>query len=123
GEAECSPARAPGGLRRAVGPAGGRPGQGGAESVQMAAPRALARELMDGHGLQDWTLRVDTAKRRAGLCRYDRRLISVAKPLTALYTPEQVRETVLHESAHARAGDAAGHGASRQSSAPRIRRS
>jgi len=86
----------------------------------MEETRALARELMDRHGLQDWTLRFDTAKRRAGLCRYDRRLISLSKPLTALYTPEQVRETVLHEIAHALAGAAAGHGASWQSIARRI---
>src|SRR5699024_2059684 len=88
--------------------------------MQMEETRALARELMDRHGLQDWTLRFDTAKRRAGLCRYDRRLISLSKPLTALYTPEQVRETVLHEIAHALAGAAAGHGASWQSIARRI---
>lgn len=81
---------------------------------------AMARELMDRHGLQDWHLRFDTAKRRAGMCRYDKRLISLSKPLTALYTHEQVRETVLHEIAHALAGAPAGHGPSWRRIARRI---
>lgn len=81
---------------------------------------ALARELMDRHGLGDWALRFDTAKRRAGLCRYDKHLISLSKPLTALYSHEQVRETVLHEIAHALAGAPAGHGQSWRAVARRI---
>lgn len=72
--------------------------------------RTMARGLMDHHGLHDWTLRFDTAKRRAGLCRYDSRTISLSRPLTALYTHEHVRETVLHEIAHALAGAKAAHG-------------
>src|SRR5699024_8237297 len=88
--------------------------------MQMQETRAMARELMDRHGLQEWSLRFDTAKRRAGLCRYDRRVISLSKPLTALYTAEQVRETVLHEIAHALAGAPAGHGAAWRRVARRI---
>lgn len=88
--------------------------------MEMQAARTLARELMDRHGLGDWTLRFDTAKRRAGLCRYDKEFISLSKPLTVLYTPEQVRETVLHEIAHALAGAAAGHGPSWRRIACRI---
>lgn len=72
--------------------------------------RALARHLMDEHGLLQWSLRFDSAKRRAGLCRYDTQTISLSRPLTALYSPEEVTETVLHEIAHALTGPKAGHG-------------
>ena len=78
--------------------------------MELTGVRELARGLMDEHGLHRWTLRFDSAKRRAGLCRYDTRVISLSRPLTALYSAEEVRETVLHEIAHAIAGPSAGHG-------------
>ena len=34
---------------------------------------ALGRRLLDQHGLDDWTLVFDRAKRRAGVCRSSRR--------------------------------------------------
>ena len=71
----------------------------------------LASELMAEHGLSGWTFRFDRARRRAGLCRYDRREISLSGPLTALYDEADVREVVLHEIAHALAGARHGHDA------------
>ncbi|MFE5340041.1 SprT-like domain-containing protein [Isoptericola sp. NPDC056578] len=71
----------------------------------------LARGLMAEHGLSGWTFRFDRARRRAGLCRYDRREISLSGPLTALYDEADVREVVLHEIAHALAGARHGHDA------------
>lgn len=71
----------------------------------------LARGLMTEHGLSGWTFRFDGARRRAGLCRYDRREISLSGPLTALYDEADVREVVLHEIAHALAGARHGHDA------------
>ncbi|MFI2103491.1 SprT-like domain-containing protein [Isoptericola sp. NPDC019693] len=71
----------------------------------------LARGLMAEHGLSGWTFRFDQARRRAGLCRYDRREISLSGPLTALYEEADVREVVLHEIAHALAGARHGHDA------------
>ena len=35
--------------------------------------RAYARQLLDQHGLSEWNLRLDTAKRRAGLTNYQRK--------------------------------------------------
>lgn len=70
----------------------------------------MARALMDEHGLADWRLVVDRAKRRAGVCRSSERTIGLSGPLTTLHTPEQVRDTVLHEIAHALVGPGAGHG-------------
>jgi len=71
----------------------------------------LARGLMAEHGLSGWTFRFDRARRRAGLCRYDRREISLSGPLAELYDEADVREVVLHEVAHALAGARHGHDA------------
>lgn len=71
----------------------------------------LARGLMAEHGLTGWTFRFDRARRRAGLCRYDRREISLSGPLAELYDEADVREVVLHEIAHALAGARHGHDA------------
>lgn len=78
--------------------------------MEIGAAREMARGLMDEHGLQDWQLVVDRAKRRAGVCRSADRTIGLSGPLTELHSPEQVRDTVLHEIAHALAGPRAGHG-------------
>ncbi|MCK9792800.1 SprT-like domain-containing protein [Isoptericola sp. 4D.3] len=86
---------------------------------QVAAAR-LARRLMAEHGLSGWTFRFDRARRRAGLCRYDRREISLSGPLTALYDEADVREVVLHEIAHALAGARHGHDAVWRATARRI---
>lgn len=70
----------------------------------------LGRELMDEHGLVEWELVFDRARRRAGACRYRDLTISLSAPLTRLHEPEHVTDTVLHEIAHALAGPRAGHG-------------
>jgi predicted SprT family Zn-dependent metalloprotease len=72
--------------------------------------RRLGRELMDQHGLAGWQLVLDRAKQRAGVCRYDSRTIGLSAALMQLYDEAQVRETVLHEIAHALVGPGAGHG-------------
>ncbi|WP_123815886.1 SprT family zinc-dependent metalloprotease [Myceligenerans xiligouense] len=79
--------------------------------MNLVEARNLARELMDRHGLTDWKFEYDDAKRRAGMCHYARRRISLSAPLTSVYDEGEVRDTVLHEVAHALAGSAAGHGA------------
>lgn len=77
--------------------------------MDLDAAARLARGLMAQHGLRGWSFRFDRARRRAGLCRYDRREISVSGPLTALYDEADVREVVLHEIAHALVGARHGH--------------
>ena len=57
-----------------------------------------------------WRFRFDHARRRFGSCRYRQKLITLSRPLTILNPEEQVRDTLLHEIAHALTpGD--GHGA------------
>lgn len=56
---------------------------------------------MQKHGLDSWTFRFDRAKRRFGACNYTTETISLSKHLTELNSDAQVRETLLHEIAHA----------------------
>lgn len=78
--------------------------------MDIGEAREMARALMDEHGLEDWALVLDRAKQRAGVCRYTDRAIGLSRHLTLIHTREQVRDTVLHEIAHAHAGPRAAHG-------------
>jgi predicted SprT family Zn-dependent metalloprotease len=71
----------------------------------------MATELLDRHGLEGWSVEFDGAKRRAGICRYGPRLIGLSAPLARLHSREEVRDTVLHEIAHALVGARHGHDA------------
>ena len=70
---------------------------------------SLTRALMDQHGLTDWQLGADQAKRRAGRCNLGQQVITISVPLARLYDEPMVRETALHEIAHALAGAAHNH--------------
>ena len=77
----------------------------------------LAWELLHRHGLAGpgaadggWRFKFDHARRRFGSCRYRQKLITLSRPLTLLNPEQEVRDTLLHEIAHALTpGD--GHGA------------
>jgi len=69
----------------------------------------MGRRLLDEHGLGDWTLVFDRAKRRAGVCRPGPRQIGLSAPLTLLHPVVEVRDTILHEIAHALVGPRHGH--------------
>ncbi len=62
---------------------------------------SLARGLMREHGLDGWVFKFDRAKRRFGQCNYRTWTISLSAPLVALNSEERVRNTILHEIAHA----------------------
>ena len=78
--------------------------------MEMAKAASMARELMDGHGLRGWRLDFDRARRRAGVTRYAERTSSLSSRIVPLCTVDQVRDTVLHEIAHALVGPEHGHG-------------
>ncbi len=78
--------------------------------MDLLAAHVMATDLLAHHGLDDWTIAFDNAKRRAGQCRFRTRVISISAGLTRLHDPAEVRDTVLHEIAHALAGPSAGHG-------------
>ncbi|MFF0909595.1 SprT-like domain-containing protein [Microbacterium enclense] len=73
--------------------------------------RTWAEALIGLHLDPSWTFGFDNAKRRAGLCDYTRRRISVSRYLAARYDDDTNHQTLLHEVAHALAGAQAGHGA------------
>lgn len=70
----------------------------------------LARALLDTHGLKAWSVEWDSAKTRAGICRFQEQTIGLSAPLTRLHDEAEVRDTILHEIAHALAGPQAKHG-------------
>ena len=73
-----------------------------------------ARALMRRHGLSDWEFKWSNALKQAGLCTYPYKgkpgVISLSRPLTELWGETEMRDTILHEIAHALAGHDAGHG-------------
>lgn len=70
---------------------------------------ALARELMEKHGVGDWDFAFDNAKRRVGFCSHREKTISLSKSIAISCTKELVKKTILHEIAHALVGRGHGH--------------
>lgn len=69
----------------------------------------FARAALDAQGLHDWKVGFNSRKRAAGLCDYRTKTISIS--IYHLHDEwSSVRNTILHEIAHAKAGHAAGHG-------------
>lgn len=64
---------------------------------------ALCRRLMDEHGLKDWKVVVDKTKRRAGCCKYAPKSICLSWYYLWMNADkeEDIRDTILHEIAHA----------------------
>lgn len=79
--------------------------------MNIGEARLLATALMHHHGLGDWRLVFDNAKTRAGVCRPGRREIGLSRVLTGLHSESEVRDTILHEIAHALVGVGHGHDA------------
>ncbi|WP_372845750.1 SprT-like domain-containing protein [Pontiella sp.] len=64
----------------------------------------LALELMAQHGLKGWQFRFDHSTRRAGCCSYRDKRITLAFDLARTGSDEAIRDTILHEIAHALVG-------------------
>lgn len=79
--------------------------------MNLLAAQSLAIELMDQHGLIDlkWYFEFDNSSRRFGCCNYRKHCISLSKKLVLLNEVEQVKDTILHEIAHALVGFEHGH--------------
>ena len=73
----------------------------------------LANELMHKHGLfnkyPSWMFEFDNARRRFGRCHYRSNKITLSKHLTELNDEAMVKNTILHEIAHALVGRNHGH--------------
>jgi predicted SprT family Zn-dependent metalloprotease len=70
----------------------------------------MAVTLMEEHGLADWDFKFSKGKNLFGYCSHVKRTISLSYPLTLLNDASQVRDTLLHEIAHALVGRGHGHG-------------
>ena len=79
--------------------------------MNLQSAEILARRLFAKHKLSGWSFRFDRAKRRFGCCNFTTKTISLSKILTELNAPEKVRDTLLHEIAHALVGPRHGHDA------------
>lgn len=60
---------------------------------------------------EEWSFGFDHAKRRAGLCNFTAKRITVSRYLAVRYEDDDIHQVLLHEVAHALAGPDAGHGA------------
>jgi predicted SprT family Zn-dependent metalloprotease len=79
--------------------------------MKLMQAQELATGLMRLHGLPpQWSFTFDRAKVRFGKCNYRTKQISLSKHLVELNDEDEVRETILHEIAHALAPRGAGHG-------------
>lgn len=63
--------------------------------------RNLAREELDGYCLPHWNFRFNKSKVNSGLCDYSTKTIYLSKCYLPHMSPEEIRQTLLHEIAHA----------------------
>ncbi|MGR3914459.1 MAG: SprT-like domain-containing protein [Gammaproteobacteria bacterium] len=69
------------------------------------------RQLLRRHGLTDWSARLDDSGSRAGACDYREKVILLSRLFLRGAPAADVRDTILHEVAHALAGAAHYHDA------------
>ncbi len=82
------------------------PGRGEVALTEIAAQ---AKALLTQHRLNDWSFQFDNGRKRAGCCNYSQRIISVSHEYARHASDEDIRDTLLHEIAHALVGQAHGH--------------
>jgi len=75
----------------------------------LSEAKKLAESLMQRHGLNDWSFHFDRAKRRFGSCNSRTRTITLSAELVRLNDAKRVKNTILHEIAHALVGSGHGH--------------
>ena len=73
--------------------------------------RIWGEALIRMHLDDTWSFDFDHAKRRAGLCDYTKKRITVSRYLAARFDDDEIHQVLLHEVAHAMAGHTAAHGA------------
>lgn len=79
--------------------------------MDLQEAKTLTYELMREHGLtyDGWTFKWHHAKTIFGTCYHRRREIALSKKLTEKLPVEEVKDTILHEIAHALVGKGHGH--------------
>ena len=99
-----------------AGPTGGATMQ----QVEDHAAQLLERHLNTGAPATWWRFRFETATARAGICRYTTRTIALSVSYVLRAPWDDVRDTLLHEIAHAIVGPGHAHDAVWQTAARRI---
>jgi predicted SprT family Zn-dependent metalloprotease len=79
--------------------------------ARRVAVRKLALELMARYRLLEWHFDFNRRKRAMGLCRYSIRTIELSIYLVDRNGLDEIRDTILHEIAHALVGPEHGHDA------------
>ena len=99
-----------------AGPTGGASMQ----QVEVHAAELLAHHLNTEAPATWWRFRFDTATSRAGICRYTTRTIALSVSYVLRAPWDDIRDTLLHEVAHAIVGPDHAHDAVWQAAARRI---
>jgi predicted SprT family Zn-dependent metalloprotease len=71
--------------------------------------RRVALDLFAIHNLADWSFALNRGKRTMGLCLYATRTIALSSHFVERNCDEVIRDTLLHEIAHALVGPGHGH--------------
>jgi predicted SprT family Zn-dependent metalloprotease len=82
--------------------------------------RELALHLLAAHGLRDWSFTFNRSKLQMGCCCYGSKIIRLSRHFVARNSPDLIRDTLLHEIAHALVGPGHGHDAEWRSMCRRI---
>lgn len=79
--------------------------------MDLRTAESLAWSLLEEHNLLDsgWKFDWMRAKAKLGMCRYFLKTIYLSKPVTMVNGEESVRDTILHEIAHALVGPGHNH--------------
>ncbi len=81
------------------------------DEKKIEAVAVLACSLLHEHGLKKWRFKFDHSTRRAGCCNYRDKMISISFDLARNASDEDIRDTILHEIAHAIIGNKHNHDA------------
>ena len=79
--------------------------------MELSGVRLLADRLLNKHELfeKGWRFSFDRAKRRAGSCKFSKKEITLAKAYAEQEDFKEIKNTILHEIAHALVGPKHGH--------------
>ena len=77
--------------------------------MDLSVAESLCRNLLDSHGLNDWAVLYDKKTMRLGACNYQFKTIFLSTHWTGIQEESEVKETILHEIAHALVGPGHGH--------------
>ena len=83
--------------------------KGKTDNMSMLDVPNIAHELFKKYNLKDWSFQLDHAKSRAGLCIYNKKIISLSRYYVGVSSLKEIKNTILHEIAHALVGHIHGH--------------